>query len=397
MAEKIMTPAEYYKKISKEDKDAIINLGDRKGFDFVPTGSWVMNFLIGDGNNTNSPGGFPRGHVVEVFGDESSGKTTMALSACKQAQDMGGVPVFVDFERTFHKQYAINMGLDLSPEKFILMEPKYFEHGARMIKDVLMTKPPIIVVDSVSAMIPKQFLEGQVDESGRIGLQAQLMSAYLAHITKYLQPSNTCLLFTNQLRSVIKQSKWDTGPEEETSGGRAIRFYSSLRIKMKKGMVERVSAKNIITGKKEKEPVSVIVKITVVKNKIDKPYRTGPVYIRFGRGFDNIMSLIEFGINNGVIKASGPYYKFEKEGEQLFNLSGKEAVRDFLEKNDKVHSKLQEELKKTMIEDQQAAEDYAEEQESTEDDVEALLGNISESFVEKKSEEKTGKRKKSDD
>jgi len=397
MAEKIMTPAEYYKKISKEDKDAIINLGDRKGFDFVPTGSWVMNFLIGDGNNTNSPGGFPRGHVVEVFGDESSGKTTMALSACKQAQDMGGVPVFVDFERTFHKQYALNMGLDLSPEKFILMEPRYFEHGARMIKDVLMTRPPIIVVDSVSAMIPKQFLEGQVDESGRIGLQAQLMSAYLAHITKYLQPYNTCLLFTNQLRSVIKQSKWDTGPEEETSGGRAIRFYSSLRIKMKKGMVERVSAKNIITGKKEKEPVSVIVKITVVKNKIDKPYRTGPVYIRFGKGFDNIMSLIEFGINNGVIKASGPYYKFDKDGEQLFNLSGKEAVRDFLEKNDKVHSKLQDELKKTMIEDQKAAEEYAEEQESTEDDVEALLGNISESFVEKKTEEKTGKRKKSDD
>jgi len=393
--DKSMSPTEFYNKIGKEDKEAIINLDKKKGFDFIPTGSWVTNFLIGDGSNTNQPGGFPRGHVVEVFGDESSGKTTLALSACKQAQELGGIPVFVDFERTFHKQYAINMGIDLSPDKFVLMEPKHFEHGARMMKDALMMNPTIIVVDSVSAMIPKSFLEGQIDESGRIGLQAQLMSGYLAHITKYLQSSGTCLLFTNQLRSVIKLSKYDGGPDEETSGGRALKFYTSLRIKLKKGQVERVSGMNIVTGKKEKDPVSVIVKVTVIKNKIDRPFRSVPVYIRFGKGFDNIMSLIEFGINTGIIKQKGPFYKFELGGETLFNAQGREQARDMLEKDEKALTGLQNELKRSMVEDKQAMEEYTEEEEPV-DEVENILDNISESFVEKKTVEKRGRKKKDD-
>ena len=172
MAEKTMDINEYYKKICKEDKETIVNLKNRTPIEFIPTGSWVLNSLIGDGTMTGKPGGFPRGHFTEVFGDESSGKTTLLLSACRQAQELGGIAVLLDFEQTFHPDYASKIGVDLDPKKFIVHQPKHFQQGARQIKDLLALRPAIIVVDSVSAMIPKEFLEGQVDEAGRMGLQA---------------------------------------------------------------------------------------------------------------------------------------------------------------------------------------------------------------------------------
>jgi recombination protein RecA len=384
---------EFYSKLSKEDKKAIVDLNGQSRIDFVSTGSWVINTLIGDGTGTYKPGGLPRGHVVEVFGDESCGKTTLGICACAQAQKMGGIAVWVDFERTFHKDYARKLGLDLDPEKFVFMTPDYFEHGTKMIFQALAMRPMIIVVDSVSAMIPRAFLEGAIDEMGRIGLQAQLMSVSLNYLTKILPEANTCLLFTNQLRSVIKTSKYDQGPDEETSGGRALKYYTSLRIKMKKGLVEKVATTSRITGKEDKEPVNVQVKTTIVKNKIDKPWFTAPLFIRFGEGFDNIASIIELAVNTNTIKKKGAFLSLEDNGKTLFNVQGKEQLNTLLQENGEflkiISSKIvlqQDSEAKKQAEQEKEEEETEPKTDGT--DLDAILNQTSETFKSKKIEEK---------
>lgn len=385
MPKKAMTTEEYFKKLNKEDKSSIFDMHNREPINFIPTGSWVLDTIIGDGTMTDKPGGFPRGHIVEVFGDESSGKTTVALSGIAMAQEMGELGILIDFEQTFHPDYAEKIGVNLDKDKFIVSRPNHFQQGARQIKDMLLMKPAIIVVDSVSAMLPKEFLEGNVDEAGRIGLQAQLMSAFLGIISKYIPESNCCLLFTNQLRSVIKKSKYDTGPDEESSGGRALKFYSSLRLKLKKGKVEKIDRKSRITGKKEKEPLNVLTKATVVKSKIDKPFRTAPLHIRFAEGVDNIFSIIELAVNTGVIKQSGAFYSFTENNKQLVKKQGKEQLWQALNDNPQLFEKLQ----KTLIvrEDKYAKEEYAEKEDNnTVDEMDDLLVSVSDKFLEKQQE-----------
>lgn len=325
---------EYLAKLSKDDKKAVRDLNETRKFDFIPTGSWVLDRLIGDGEGKFKSGGLPRGHMVEVFGDESCGKTTLGISACVEAQRQGGIPIWLDYERTFHKDYAQNLGLDIDRNKFVLLEPENFEHGQSLLVNVIdQVKPAIIVVDSVSAMIPRAFLEGILEEAGRIGEQARLMSNFLSVVTKRISQYNTCLVFINQLRSVIKTSKYDPGPNEETSGGRAIKYYASLRIKMKKGKVTYLTVKSRITGKDEDRPNHIQIKATIVKNKIDTPYFSGPLFIHFGEGFDNISSIIELATNTNVIKKTGAYYKFDLDGKTIFYINGQENLRQHLESN----------------------------------------------------------------
>jgi recombination protein RecA len=380
---------EFYSKLSKEDKKAIKDLNDQGKMDFISTGSWVMNTLIGDGTGTFKAGGLPRGHIVEVFGDESCGKTTLGICACKQVQEAGGVAVWLDFERTFHRGYAQKLGLKLNPDSFVFITPDHFEHGTKMIVQALAMRPMLIVVDSVSAMIPRAFLEGAVDEMGRIGLQAQLMSVSLNYLTKHLPEANTCLMFTNQLRSVIKTSKYDQGPDEETSGGRALKYYSSVRIKMKKGKVERVSTTSRITGKEDKEPVNVEVKATIVKNKIDKPWYTAPLFIRFGEGFDNIASIIELAVNTNTIKKNGAFLSLRDGDKNVFNVQGKEQLNTLLQENNDVLKLLSSKI--VLQQDAEAkkqGEQEAEEEEVKEDttDLDAILNQTSETFKKKKEE-----------
>ena len=384
-AKKTLSLDDFYNGLKGDDKEAIVNLKDKK-IDFIPTGSWVLNYLIGDGTNSQKPGGFPRGHIVEIAGDESCGKSTLALSACKQAQDLGGHVAFLDFERTFHEFYAKKLGIDLDPKRFVLVQPDHFQQGASFIQNVLATGPMLIVVDSVSAMTPKQYIEGDVDEMGRIGLQAQLMSTLLPIISKDLTKRNTCLLFTNQLRSLIKLSKYDPGPDEETSGGKAIRYYSAIRIRMKKKTVEKINVKSIVTGKEEKEPINVMIQTTVVKNRIDKPHMTGPVYIRFGEGIDNIISIIELAKNTNVIKTNGTYLRFtedgKKDGKVLFNAQGKENLRKILDESPDILEKLTSKLSFSV--DEEAQKEFAEEEEPQESsDLENKLDQAAEKFIKK--------------
>jgi recombination protein RecA len=166
---KRVSPEQYYASVAKEDKMAIKNLNNTEPINFIPTGSWVIDRLIGNGNGKSQSGGLPRGHIVEVFGDESCGKTSLGISACVEAQKLGLVPMWLDYERTFQKNMAKSMGLDLSPSKFFFHEPDHFEHGMKLIDGALEFFPALIVVDSVSAMIPKAYLEASDEDVGRIG------------------------------------------------------------------------------------------------------------------------------------------------------------------------------------------------------------------------------------
>ena len=390
-----MTPTEFFKKIGKDDKDAFINLSHRKALDLIPTGSWVADALIGDGTMKDVPGGFPRGHITEIVGDESAGKSTLLMSGIREAQQMGGICVLLDFEQTFHPEYAQNLGVSLDKNKLILVQPMHFQQGARIIKDSLSLRPMIIGVDSVSAMTPREIFEGKVDEAARPGLQAQLMSAFLGYITKYLKAANVALVFTNQLRMVLNIGKpqypGTGGPTEESSGGKALKFYSSLRIMMKKSTVERVERVSKITGKAEKEPVNVTVRFSIIKNKIDKPFRSAPAFIKFGEGFDNILSIIKLAVNINIIKRKGAYYSFEHAGETLINVLGEAALWKFLNENDKVFKLLQDSL--VLKEDAAIKDQYnnSSEQESPVDEMDAMLENVGTDFVQRTEEKRQKK------
>jgi RecA/RadA recombinase len=389
--EKILSPADFYKKLTKEDKDAVLDLQNRKGIDLIPTGSWILNYLIGDGTMTGKPGGFPRGHMVEVFGDESCGKSTLAMSAIKQAQDLGGLGVLMDFEKTFHADYAERIGVNTDKNKLVVMQPDYFEAGARFIKDSLLMKPFIIVADSVSAMTPKNLLEGAVDEAGAIGLQARLMSCFLSHISKFLKDANTCLLFTNQLRSVIKKNQYQGGPDEESSGGRAFKFYASVRLLLKKSSVEKVAVKSRLTGKDDKEPINVTIKASVVKNKIDKPYRSAPLYIRFGEGIDNILSVIKLAVNTGIIEKKGAFFTFTQGEKELVKVQGEDKLREALSSNEKLFLKIRDSL--VIGEDKQVKETYEAmpDEPPAGDEMDGMFDQVSKDFVEKQQEKKKKK------
>lgn len=388
----MLTAEEFYKRISKDDKNAVVNLSASRKAEFISTGSWPINYAIGDGTLKDQPGGFPRGHITEISGDESAGKTTLLMSGMRQAQEAGEMCVLLDFEQTFHPGYAEAMGLSLDKKKLAVLQPMHFQQGARMINDALQMRPAIIGVDSVSAMTPKEVFEGSVDEAGRPGLQAQLMSAFLGYITKYLKASNTALIFTNQLRAIINIGGGFVppgAPKEESSGGKALKFYSSLRIKMKKSTVEKVDRISKVTGKKEKEAVNVMIYASIIKNKIDKPFRRVPAYIKFGEGFDNILSMVELGLNLDVIQRRGTLYTFSDGGEQLFAVTGKAQIWTTLNENEKILQRLQKHL--VVSEDAEVKQEYENEQDAPVDEMDSMLNNVATGFVEKAKAKKAAK------
>lgn len=373
---KPVSVSEYYQKLSKEDKKAVKRLKDKENIQFIPTGSWPIDKIIGDGSGTLKSGGFPRGHIVEIFGDESCGKTTLAISGCVEAQRMGLIPVWQDYERTFSKNYAKKLGLNL--DQIVFQEPDSFEHGIKLLGDVLIkVHPAIIVIDSVSAMVPAQHLDLASDDPARIGEQARLMSRYLGALSKYIPDLNTCLVLINQLRAQIKD-KYDTGPKEDTSGGKSPKYYASVRIKMMKKEVDYIQSLSQITGEKEKQPNNIKVKVTIQKNKIDKPYYTAPVYIRFGEGFDNITSIIDLAVACNVVRKAGTYFRFDSGDTTIFNVPGRENLRKYLEENQKILETLSSSVKIKVDEEAKAegAKDEEAEAKGAGLDAEALLGDM---------------------
>jgi recombination protein RecA len=338
----------------QKERDAFISslkkqgmLGDiHKKIDFISTGSWVINRLIGDGSHSCAPGGIPRGFFTEICGDESTGKTTLALHIAKQALQLGETVVYADFEQSLRLQanYIKNIGLDIDSPNFIHIVPESLQSGVQMIgKSLIMVRPAVVIIDSVAAMLPKETVDKDADETTQIGIHAKMVGSFINWISKKLQKYNTAVILINQFRSNIKSSKYDPGPNMITTGGKALQYFIGLRIRLKKtSNNEEVSEKSEITGVAEKKRISQEVKVVIEKNKLDMPWKSGPIYVVFGYGIDNLMSLITLGANMGVIKKTGAYLSWKDPTDTYtFNVSGKQALKKYFIENPKALDALQ--------------------------------------------------------
>lgn len=318
-------------------------LGDiNKKINFISTGSWVLNKIIGDGTHKGNPGGIPRGYITEIFGDEGCGKTTLALHLVKEAQRAGGRVIYADFEHSLRTQfkYIENIGVDVNPPNFTHITADYFEQGVQKIGEaLLLLKPTLIVVDSVTGMLPKDAYKSDADAEIAIGKLARLTGNFVNWINKYLERYDTALVMLNQLRSVIKKSQYEAGPNETTSGGKALKFFSSIRLQMKVLEKEEVASKSEVTGASEKKFVNQTVKVTVAKSKLDMPFMSAPIYITFGKGINNILSIIQLAANKHVFRWSeeGNVYSWEDPNKKLsFKLKGRNAVLQYIEQHPEI-------------------------------------------------------------
>lgn len=321
-----------------------------KKIDTISTGSLILNRIIGNGSLNNEPGGLPRGGVTEIFGDESTGKTTFGLLATKSALDAGEIVVWADFEHTlqFQKQYMENLGINHKSPKFIGITPMSFETGVKAIGEALVIyKPALVVIDSVTAMMPKVAADGEAAEEIQIGKHAKLTGSFLNWITKRLDKTNTALLLINQTRVDIAISSMpgrrNAGPKQISSGGNAPRFFTTVRIQLKQtGLKETINDKSLFTGLDEKKAVSQVVKAICVKNKFDIAYKSGPIYMACGKGVDNIMSLVYLGENTKVLKVSGSWFEWtDPNGKQnLPKMQGRMSVVKYLEEHPEVLAAL---------------------------------------------------------
>jgi recombination protein RecA len=305
-------------------KGAVMRLGDRPyvPIEVIPTGSIALDVALGIG-------GLPRGRIVEIYGPESSGKTTVALHAVANAQAAGGIAAFIDAEHALDPEYARALGVDT--DALLVSQPDTGEQALE-IMDMLIRSGAIdlVVVDSVAALVPRAEIEGEMGDS-HVGLQARLMSQALRKITGALSNSGTTAIFINQLREKIGVM---FGSPETTTGGKALKFYASIRLDVRR----------IETLKDGGEAVGNRTRCKVVKNKVAPPFKQAEFDIVYGQGISREGSLIDVGVEQGFIKKSGAWYTYE--GDQLGQ--GKENVRNFMRDNpdlaDEIEKKIKEKL-----------------------------------------------------
>ncbi|PRZ43623.1 recombination protein RecA [Antricoccus suffuscus] len=305
-------------------KGSIMRLGDetRAPAEVIPTGSLALDAALGIG-------GLPRGRVVEIYGPESSGKTTVALHAVANAQAAGGIAAFIDAEHALDPEYAKNLGVDT--DALLVAQPDTGEQALE-IADVLIRSGSIdvLVIDSVAALVPRAEIEGDMGDS-HVGLQARLMSQALRKITGALSTSGTTAIFINQLREKIGVM---FGSPETTSGGKALKFYASVRIDVRR----------IETLKDGGEAVANRTRAKIVKNKMAAPFKQAEFDIVYGRGISREGSLIDMGVEHSIIRKSGAWYTYE--GDQLGQ--GKENVRNFLRDNPDLTNEIEKRLKEKL-------------------------------------------------
>ncbi len=305
-------------------KGSVMRLGDRPyvPIEVIPTGSIALDVALGIG-------GLPRGRIVEIYGPESSGKTTVALHAVANAQAAGGIAAFIDAEHALDPEYARALGVDT--DALLVSQPDTGEQALE-IMDMLIRSGAIdlVVVDSVAALVPRAEIEGEMGDS-HVGLQARLMSQALRKITGALSNSGTTAIFINQLREKIGVM---FGSPETTTGGKALKFYSSVRLDVRR----------IETLKDGADAVGNRTRVKVVKNKVAPPFKQAEFDIVYGQGISREGSLIDVGVEQGLIKKSGAWYTYEAD--QLGQ--GKENVRSFLRDNpdlaDEIEKKIKEKL-----------------------------------------------------
>ncbi|MEO6887021.1 MAG: recombinase RecA [Jatrophihabitantaceae bacterium] len=305
-------------------KGAVMRLGDRPAvpIEVIPTGSIALDIALGIG-------GLPRGRVVEIYGPESSGKTTVALHAVANAQAAGGIAAFIDAEHALDPDYARALGVDT--DALLVSQPDTGEQALE-IMDMLIRSGAIdiVVIDSVAALVPRAEIEGEMGDS-HVGLQARLMSQALRKITGALSNTNTTAIFINQLREKIGVM---FGSPETTTGGKALKFYASIRLDVRR----------IETLKDGGEAVGNRTRVKVVKNKVAPPFKQAEFDIVYGQGISREGSLIDVGVEQGLVKKSGAWYTYDSD--QLGQ--GKENARSFLRDNpdmaDEIEKKIKEKL-----------------------------------------------------
>ena len=298
-------------------KGSVMRLGDhvQTKIQVIPTGATSLDVALG-------VGGLPRGRVIEVYGPESSGKTTVALHAVANAQKNGGIAAFIDAEHALDPEYAKKLGVDT--DALIVSQPDTGEQALE-IADMLIRSGAldIIVVDSVAALVPKAEIEGEMGDS-HVGLQARLMSQALRKITGALSASGTTAIFINQLREKIGVF---FGSPETTTGGKALKFYASVRLDVRR----------IETLKEGSEPVGNRTRVKVVKNKMAPPFKQAEFDIMYGQGISREGCIIDMGVDCGIVRKSGAWYTYD--GDQLGQ--GKEKARHFLRDNPEIADEIE--------------------------------------------------------
>jgi recombination protein RecA len=302
-------------------KGSVMRLGsdERAPVEVIPTGSIALDAALGTG-------GLPRGRIVEVYGPESSGKTTVALHAIANAQRAGGIAAFIDAEHALDPEYAKALGVDT--DALLVSQPDTGEQALE-IADMLVRSGSVdvIVIDSVAALVPRAEIEGEMGDT-HVGLQARLMSQALRKLTGALSNTNTTMIFINQLREKIGVF---FGSPETTSGGKALKFYASVRLDIRR----------IETLKDGTEAVGNRTRVKVVKNKMAAPFKQAEFDIIYGTGISREGSLLDFGVEHEVVKKSGAWYTYE--GEQLGQ--GKENSRNYLIENAEVANEIEKKIK----------------------------------------------------
>jgi recombination protein RecA len=305
-------------------KGSVMRLGERPfvQMQVIPTGSIALDVALGIG-------GLPRGRIVEVYGPESSGKTTVALHAIASAQAEGGIAAFIDAEHALDPDYAKALGVDT--DALLVSQPDTGEQALEIV-DMLVRSGAldIVVIDSVAALVPRAEIEGEMGDS-HVGLQARLMSQALRKITGALSNSGTTAIFINQLREKIGVM---FGSPETTTGGKALKFYASVRLDVRR--IESLKDGTDVVGNR--------TRVKVVKNKVASPFKQAEFDIMYGKGISREGSLIDVGVEQNIIRKAGAWYTYE--GDQLGQ--GKENARNFLKENPDVAAEIEKKIKEKL-------------------------------------------------
>lgn len=305
-------------------KGSIMKLGEKptEKINFIPTGSIALDIALGIG-------GVPRGRIVEIYGQESSGKTTLVQHIMAEAQKLGGTAALIDAEHAFDPIYAAKTGVNI--EDLLISQPDTGEQALEIAETLIRSNAvDVIAIDSVAALVPKAEIEGEIGDSF-IALQARLMSQALRRITGAVSRSNCTVIFTNQLRTKIGIM---FGNPEITAGGKALKYYASVRLEIRR--TESLKEGDVFTG------IRVITK--VVKNKVAPPFRTAEFDIMFSEGISKEGSLLDVGVEFGLVKKSGAWYEYN--GEKLGQ--GREAAKVFLKENEKLRTEIDKKIREVL-------------------------------------------------